>query len=882
MRVIKPQRVSILQRVFELKQERFLALGLTAYVPLDAPELPLPEIAMWQEVAKQLGKDAALDEGLPKPRGEVLVFGKAFSAGGQPRPAFRARVQVGPIDKVVYVVGKRRWERGVPTDPEPLTELALGWDKAFGGPGFAANPLGTGFAPTEENGKKIHALPQLEDPKRLVKSPNDRPPPAAFGPLDPTWPGRMDKAGTYDAAWLENDFPGLARDLDPEYFMAAPPDQRLPGFFQGDEPIALEHLHPEQAALTSRVTALAARCFLTRAAGDVPLEEVATRLDTVVLLPNVARMIAIFRGVARVEEDDAHDVKCLLAALERRGAPRPKEHYQAIFSQRLDKKKGALVAFRDRDLLPEPDPGAPALPDEKIGDMEDLLQREGVLERRSHERARRELEKARLSLRALGIDPDEKGVPRELPPPEAPPRLDDLPDYVERVESEAARIEAEAKAKQEEALAVARQELAEHGLNLDEIIERSKSEQGGPPRFRVDEHIARMRETAEAGRELGAPLEQLEAQLDDPAFLARLRKLEEAQLVAYRLTAHHLPPAAIPDAETRRDLRGRVEAALASGARAVMTGWDLTGADLRGLDLSGAALQQALLERADLRGCTLSGADLSGAVLARANLEGVRLAGATLDGANLGEAQARGADFGGARLARAVLQRGALEEAVFRGADLRGADLLEARLPRGDLEGALADEVLFFECDLEGAKLDRASLRKATFYRCRMAGASLAEAVLEGAALVESRAEGASLRGARANNLRLVLGCELGGADLSGAELALATMRGAAMAKADLSAVRADGCDLSESSLREARLAGASLRGARLIRTDLADAELSDANLMEAMLQGAKVPGASFQRANLFRANLMGAEGDARTSFKDAHVVRTLFPRRKR
>ncbi|AUX22696.1 hypothetical protein SOCEGT47_032020 [Sorangium cellulosum] len=880
MRVIKPQRISILQRVFELRQQRYLALGLTAYVPLDAPELPLPEISMWQEIPRQLGKDAALDEGLPKPRGEVLAFGKAFAPGGKPRPAFRARVQVGPVDKAVYVVGKRRWELGGPSEPEPLTELPLGWDKAFGGPGFAANPVGTGFAPAEENGKKIHLLPQIEHPKHLITSPGDRPPPAGFGPLDPTWPERQSKLGTYDAAWLENDFPGFARDLDPEYFMVAPPDQRLPGFFQGGEPIALEHLHPEQATLTGRVTELVARCFVTRASREDALEEVATRLETLVLLPNVRRMIAIFRGTLRVEEDDARDVKCLLAALERRGAPRPKEHYDAVFAQRLDKKKGHLVALRDRDLLPEPDPDAPALPDEKIGDMEDLLRREGVLERRSRERSQRELDKARMSVRVLGLDPDEKGIPRELPKEEPPPTLDELPEYMERVEAEAARIEAEAKVKQEEALAEARKNLAEHGVDLDEVIERSRREAGGPPRFRADEHLARMRETAEAGRALGAPMDALEAQIEDPAFLAKLRKLEEAQLHGYRLAAHHMAPAAIPDDAAQRDLRARVSAARASGAP--MTGWDLTGADLRGLDLSGAVLREALLERADLRGCALAGADLTGAVLVRANLEGARLEGVCLEGANLGEVVARDADLGGARLARAILQRGELAGARFARADLRGADLFEARLPRGDLADALADEVLFYECDLEGARLDRASLRKATFFRCRMAGASLADAVLEGAALVEADAEGASFRGARANNLRLVQACRLGKADFSGAELALATLRGASMRGAGLTRVRADGCDLSESDLTGARLDRASLQGARLMRTDLGDAELPDANLMEAMLQGARVHGASFLRANLFRANLTGAEGDARTSFKDAHVVRTLFPRRKR
>lgn len=880
MRVVKPQRLSVLQRAFEVRGERLLSLGITAFLPFEAPELPLPEVSMWQEVPRQLGKDVALDEGLPKPRGEVLVFGTAFAPGGQARPVFRVRVRVGPVDKAAYIVGKRRWVRGVPSEPEPLSQLTLGWDKAFGGPGFAPNPIGTGITQVEEGGKSVHAMPQVEDPKRLLQSPNERPAPVAFGPIDPAWAERASKLGTYDTSWFENDFPGFARDLDPEYFMQAPLDQRLPDFFQGSEPVEIEHLHAEETTLTTRVTELIARCFITRRGDAESFEDIPTRLETLVLLPNIRRAIAIFRGVVRVTDDDAADVTCLLAALERRGAPRPKSHYRAMLDLRLDKKKGHLVGLRDRDLLPEPDPSAPVLPDEKFSDMEELIHREGVMERRGRERAQRELDALRLSTRMLGVDPDERGIPREVPPPEQPPKLDELVEYMEHLEAEVARLESESQTKQEEVLETARQNLAEHGIDLDEVLERSKAEGGGPPKFRAEEHLTQMRETAKVGRDLGAPMEELEAQLEDPAFVAKLRSLEQVQLDGYRMLAHHLPVAPRLGDALSSAARDQVAAALTAGES--MAGWDLTGADLRDLDLSKANLREALLEAADLRGCTLAGADLTGAVLARANLEGVRFEGATLEGANLGEVLAKDADFMGARLGKAILQRGELGGARFEGADLRGADLFEARLPGGNLVGAIADEVLFYECDLEDAKLDRCSLRKATFFRCRMAGASLAEAVLEGACLVDVRAPGASFRGAHASNVRFVLACDLTSADFSGAELAMSTMRGLLLNKANLAGIRADGCDLSESDLREASLEGASLQGSRLMRSDLGGAELTSVNLMEAMLQNAKLPGASFEKANLFQANLMNAEGDTATSFKDAHVVRTLFSRRRK
>src|SRR5262245_60379695 len=147
MRVIKPLRLSVFQRVVTLRRAHHLSVGISVFFPFEAPEIALMEVAMWQQAMKVLGKDAALDEGNPKPRGEVLVLGKAFSPGGQPRPVFAPRVQVGSVDKTVMAVGRRRWSLTGPTEPEPITEMPLTWENAFGGPGYEPNPVGMGLSP---------------------------------------------------------------------------------------------------------------------------------------------------------------------------------------------------------------------------------------------------------------------------------------------------------------------------------------------------------------------------------------------------------------------------------------------------------------------------------------------------------------------------------------------------------------------------------------------------------------------------------------------------------------------------------------------------------------------------------------------------------------
>src|SRR5262249_35834510 len=150
------------------------------------------------------------DEGMSKPDGELLVHGRCFPPGGK-RAATYVRVQLGPIDKKLAVVGDRVWKHGVPTDPQPFTEMPIDWAHAFGGVGVAENPLGKGFAPVLFDGVEIHPLPNIEIDGRLITSPRERPRPAGFSPYELTWPQRFAKVGTYDEEWFRTRFPGVAK-----------------------------------------------------------------------------------------------------------------------------------------------------------------------------------------------------------------------------------------------------------------------------------------------------------------------------------------------------------------------------------------------------------------------------------------------------------------------------------------------------------------------------------------------------------------------------------------------------------------------------------------------------------------------------------------------
>jgi hypothetical protein len=184
---------------------------------------------------------------------DVTVIGHAYAPGGQPVTQLEAGFRVGPVQKVLRIVGDRRWGRVGVSDPEPFLKMPLVYERAFGGIDKHSpqpqrdwdwrNPIGTGFAVSRENITGV-ALPNLEYPGDVVKSWNDRPRPAAFGPIGSHWQPRVRFAGTYGERWLSERQPLLPDDFDDRFYQSAPADQQASGFLRGGEPVVLHRLWP--------------------------------------------------------------------------------------------------------------------------------------------------------------------------------------------------------------------------------------------------------------------------------------------------------------------------------------------------------------------------------------------------------------------------------------------------------------------------------------------------------------------------------------------------------------------------------------------------------------------------------------------------------------
>ncbi|HJL14392.1 MAG TPA: DUF2169 domain-containing protein [Sandaracinaceae bacterium LLY-WYZ-13_1] len=871
----------MLTRPFQWGRDHHLGVSVLGFFPFDPPNQLLTDMELWTAVPEVLGQDAMIDAGIPKARSEVLVSGSAHQPGGRMGPTLPVRVEIGGIDKQLYVIGDRRWERGVPTEPLPFAQMPLSWERAFGGEGFDPNPRGRGYAPIEDaEGRTVHPLPNVENPDRLVRSPKDRPEPAGFGAIDFTWPQRFKLAGTYDKKWLETRFPGFAEDLDWRIWNLAAPDQQREAPFRGDEHFRLHNLHPEHPLLEGRLPGVQTRCFVNRRVQEddevLRFIEVEMRLTTVWLLPGILRGLLVFQGATPIREDDAADVEHILVAGEWIGQPRAAQHYHAVLEKRLN-PENVVETLNDADLMPEELTGLGG----EIERQTELTSPQGLQIERKHAAAAKKIEETRAGLIELGLDPDEHG-PTELGPIEKPPPMSELPEFIEKLKQ---TMEAE-RAKQEEAMKerIARVEqlYEELGLDAEELRGEIEGTQRGPFVVTAESERARFRKMADDAAARGEPVDELEHYATDPEIYASWEKQEEMLRQAYLSVAHHQEPAfAMEPADSER-VRAEVEDRVRR--RESLARIDLTGADLSRLDLEGADFTEAFLEATNLEEANLTGARFDRAVLAHANLTSAKLRDTSFAGANLGKARmvavvAEGAvDFEGA-----TLWQTDLSAAVLRGASLPRVLFYETKLDQADFSSAALTQAAFHEASFDRTRFGGADLFQASFLESRLVDVDFGGARLEEAVFLKCVAVGAKLVNANMANFRVVLECDLSEADAKGANLDRSCLRDTKLQRADLSGARLNKADMSGADLTEARLYRIVARDSLWIRTKLRRAQMVSADLFQAFMSKADVRGADLRGANLYGADFSLVRSDRDTKVQDAIQlkVRTLPMREK-
>jgi uncharacterized protein YjbI with pentapeptide repeats len=879
LKVIKPNKLSALTRCFEHERQFYLGVSALAYFSF-APDALLSEIGMWTFVTTRMADRAVLDVGIPKAEAEYLIHGHACSPGGAPVPALGVRAQVGELDKTLYVVGDRYWRGGRSmSEPAPFTTLPLNWSRAYGGPSFPSNPVGRGHGESEYHGERVQLLPNLENPVRPVASPHDIVEPVGFGPLDLSWPQRQRLVGTYDTYWLENLFPGFARDIDWSFFNVAPPDQRRPSPWVGGERFCFEHMHPEHARVGGELSRLRARAFVTRDLSEAEpgqpnpetrFEEVSLACQTLWFFPDAERLVMIFHGSTRILEDDAADIRHLLLAAELPEETRTLEHYASVLATRLDPETGALASMRERDLLPERLSGDI----EEFAEQRNLLQRDNLMQHNLYRRAVAFHEQRRTELVALGVDP-ERYMPPPPVPPGPPPTLDEIPALTAelRAKAEQAKADAELKtAEQRRELLVLLDTNGIVGEEREQLLAKLDGKHHGPPTFSAEAQRTMLANAIAEVHRAGASAERLEQMLHDPDLNASWDQAELQMHEGYLLSAHFRDPAPPMSAERSAEARTALHAALA--AATVLSTLDFTGADFSDMDLRGANLRGALLESVCLDRADLSGAILERAILAHASLRDARLDGACLREANLGKAALVGASLAEAKLEKTILMGTDLSHACLRGAVFDGVMLYETVLTDADARDLEAPGLALVECQVQGLDLSGAILPRSCFIELDLTGVNLSNASIERGCFVTCFARGVCFDGVRFSQVSFAKACVLDEASFVGADLRGCNFRETSMRNCDLRGARLDGADFGCCVLDEAQLDGSQANDARFAKAWLRNASARGASLAGAAFTGARMHGADLRQSNLHGADFARVRSGQGLRLDDASLTR--------
>ncbi len=874
MKIYRENNQAVLHRSFQFARRNTLAIGMLGLFPFGKASLDglRDEPELWDAVKKAMG-EAVLDEGYPKPAGEFKVYGNAHAPGGTPVQEMAVAARVGTVSKQLLVLGDRSFGAlGRISATTPFTVMPLTQQRAFGGEGHAANPLGRGIHAVDvADGSKQWPLPNVEWMSKRMVQRSDQPAPAGFWGFDAAALMRTASLGKFDDNWLKHTWPHLPLDTQVEYFHTVPADQRVSGYFKGDEDFELRGMHPQQRVLTGRLPGLRARCFVNRRQpnGVTRFAEVEARLDTVWLFPELECGIVLYRAQSDTEDDDASDVAQIMVAWERLvDAPQTFAAYEARFHT-LTNAAPAVVAETPPPQAPAA--AAPVVAPPMPAGLAALAAAPPVLdaapEMQEAYRAVAELEKATAQLmQQHGITPAQVQafMPVEEPLPavsmeEAHRAVADLElqtrEFMRKHNVTDADLQkfmpppqapdagaslAEAKAAISDLNAQTQAFMAENKITMQDM----------------QKFVAERPDMAAALGNLDADLSALLAAVPNEAPVLPGVAAATAFGGALKPPAMpELPP--LPAAPARAQLT-REEVIARHAASQSLKGFDISGVDLSALDLSGADFSGSLMEGTVLAKSRLAGADFSQCLM-----QGADCSESDMTGAKLNEASAAGSKFAKSRLSGAQL----------RDADFTGADFAEAQLSQADAAGAIFAQAVmtklvgagmrapmanFSAADLSGAQLAQAELTQAVFQGSKLTQADLSAVSarhidLHGADASAGRFNGADLTAARA-----AAGSVFAKAVFSDARLTGATWEGADVTAAHFEGAQLDAVDFSKVQAQGAVFRDASARGAKFGKADLAQADLTRVNLLKGSLRKTVLTDAVLHFSNLVGVDFEG------------------------
>lgn len=920
MHIIKPLEPAFAYKNYDWEGKSFFSVSLMFAFPLEGG-LPLLEQELWEFVLEELGKDAALDQGMPKLKSEFMVCGNCYTPGDKPQAAGKVRVKLGPLEKELYVFGNRNWKsfQGI-SEPEPFQSIPLTYEYAFGGTGFMKNPLGKGNAPIEnEFGEKCHPLPNIENPKKLIVNKGDHPDPAGFAPIDLMWPQRQSKIGTYDEKWLQTNAPGFAADLDWSYFNETQPDQWYDGFLEGDESFEIEGMHPDKPQIKGTLPGYRARCFILQQKKDQVehFREIRMRAETAWFFPHLDKGLLLYRGVIDDVTDDGEDILELLAGYEHLcDPPKSSNHYREALLKRTDPEQDYKYAMNSRDLIPiGAICGYQRILDMGDDDPENYLAQNmdakgAQIEKDAAESIQKSKEEMAAEMKEQGLDPDE-----EMEKAEKAAKPDPKQAEIEALGAQIAPMDKD----NPEKLDLEKVDLSKMDKiseKMEELGENSDNDVKESLKNNLED-LKKGSDDSDESKEMIAELEKAIANFDAPNPLPRppgteqvdslresIRKLEESKedlrkagvteeempqieidleemerevietavtfKETYRIVAHQMENGLLPHGFDVKDLSSELLSSFHN--QEDLSGGDYAGVVFSEADLKGINLSQCYLEQSDFSGCDLSGGNFSQAILVRSTLRGASLKGANLREVNLGASDLREADFTGADLTNAILGKANLEGATFQDCQMENVDLLEALVAGADFSGAYLPTPIFLESDLTGACFAHSHIPDSTFLQCNLNQVDFSKSNVEKSSWIECDMAESNFSGAKMTKSDFQGECNLKDAVFRGAILDEANLIKTNLEGADFNGGSMKMATLAEANLTRASLSNLNAKGASFIKANLEEANVTESNFMETNLMKARLVKTNFTDSNLYCTEFLQATL-SNTIFKDANLT---------
>jgi uncharacterized protein YjbI with pentapeptide repeats len=687
MKLLKPATTEFTYRAISLAPDRY-SLAVAFLVPFYLHEngKPAEEVTspVWDAVKSAAQGYSVFDEGWPKLCGEYVVFGAAYPVAGRAEQPVSVQVSVGSLNKRLAVFGDRFFTAtGGISEPLLFDRMPIAPSTALGGEGFDGNPYGKGAEPVKDTqGNLRYPLPNVELPEAPMTASTSRPGVAGFWPYYPDLPQRAQFLGKFDDQWTKTRWPHLPADTNFTYFQAAPVDQQLAtGFWQGDETVVLQNMHPKHRLLQVTLPGLRVRVFPAVAVSDtdIQLAEVQTRLETVYLMPDQLIGVALYRTVIQVSTPDAREIVGLCAATEPlSSAPLPAVDYVANFKPAILQALGPVVRRPP-----------PPMPDE----LSDAKQFEDLMAQFTEQR-----EAFSAQMKAAGMtDAQVMRVLRQNPQTRA---------FATAIEQSVGGVENFF------------DQVSSLAMLAADAMDNNKTDQdvaGAAARLARLEVIQR-KSAGKTCRDLSLVQADLSGlDLSGMDFSGAI--LSGASFVGATLT------------NARFD-RGVL-------TKAIFTGADLCNASLLMVSASDASFNAATLNGVNAMGADFSGSSFLDAVIDNADVSMVNFSKANLRNVNLNGIVATKADFTAATLVRSNLSGAKLIEAVFSGADLSEADLSKASCIKASFVGAKLHKARFNGADLsassasEGTQATYTDFRDANFDKASWIGANLAGADLD-------------------------------------------------------------------------------------------------------------------------------------------------------